>query len=151
MSNTIPPSSADTSGPGGPRIPGQLHDQPGSGERYAPRRQMSRGRKIGLGIVGLAILGGVVGYIGWEQANPAIQATVVSFIPSVDSVQVVFEVDKAAGKSADCTLEAQDVHGNVIGTATVQIPAGRAKNDVSYDLSTTQTANTVVVGSCQVT
>jgi hypothetical protein len=150
MSNTIPPSGADTPG-AAPQLPAQAYDQDGYDERYAPRRQMSRGRKIGLGVVGLAILCGVVGYIGWEQADPPIQGTVVSFIPSADSVQVVFEVDKAAGKTADCTLQAEDVHGNVIGTATVQIPAGRAKNDVSYDLSTTQTANTVEVETCQVT
>jgi Domain of unknown function (DUF4307) len=119
--------------------------------RYGTRTGMSRGRKIGLAIVGLAILGGVAGYIGWEQSHPAIQGTVLKFVPQPDSVAVTFEVDKAANSTASCTLEALDVRGGVVGSVAVQIPAGRGTNVMSYTLSTTSQANTVEVSSCTIT
>lgn len=119
--------------------------------RYGARRGMSRGRKIGLGVVGLVILGSVAGYIGWEQSHPAIQGTVLKFTAQTDSVAVTFEVDKAATKTATCTLQALDTHGAVVGSVAVQIPAGRGTNVMSYTLSTTSEANTVQVASCQVT
>jgi len=112
---------------------------------------MSRGRKIGLGVVGLVILGSVAGYIGWEQSHPAIQGTVLKFTAQSDSVAVTFEVDKAAGKTATCTLQALDTKGAVVGSVAVQIPAGRGTNVMSYTLSTTSEANTVEVASCQTT
>lgn len=119
--------------------------------RYGEKRGMSTPRKIGLAATGLAILGGVAGYIGWEQSHPPIQGTVTSFNASDTSVVVTFEVDKAADKSATCTLDAQDVHGTVVGSASVPILAGRAKNVQSYTLQTTSTANTVIVQSCSLT
>ncbi|HEV3171255.1 MAG TPA: DUF4307 domain-containing protein [Actinocrinis sp.] len=120
-------------------------------DRYGTRRGMSRGRKIGLAVVGLAILGGVAGYIGWEQSHPAIQGTVLKFTAQTDSVAVTFEVDKAADKTASCTLEALDTRGSVVGSVAVQIPAGRGTNVMSYTLSTTSQANTVEVSSCTIT
>lgn len=127
-------------------------DAPLSGQnRYGTRQGMSRGRKIGLGVVGLVILGSVAGYIGWEQSHPAIQGTVLKFTAQTDSVAVTFEVDKAAAKTATCTLQALDTHGAVVGSVAVQIPAGRGTNVMSYTLSTTSEANTVQVASCQVT
>jgi hypothetical protein len=122
-------------------------------ERYgAPRRRMSAARKISLGVVGVAILGGVVGYIGWEQSNPPIQGTVISYAPTAggDGVSVTFEVDKSAGSAADCVLDVEDVKGNVIGTATVQVPAGRAKSVQVYTVETTGSVNTAEVESCQI-
>ena len=120
--------------------------------RYgAERRGMSMPRKIGLVVIGLVILGGVAGYIGWQQANPTIQGTVTKFNASGTSVQVTFEVDKPADKSATCMLVAEDVHGSVIGSAAVPILPGRAKNVQSYTLQTTVTANTVIVQTCQLT
>lgn len=120
-------------------------------DRYgAGRRRMSPLRMVLLGVVGLAILGGVVGYIGWEQANPPIQGTVVSYAPTTDGVQVTFEVDKSASAAATCVLDVEDIQGNVIGTATVQVPAGRSKSVQVYTVATTGTANTAVVESCQI-
>lgn len=120
--------------------------------RYGEKRGMSMPRKIGLAATGLVLLGGVAGYIGWEQANPAIQGTVTRFdAANSTSVVVTFEVDKPADKSATCTLVAEDVHGAVIGSASVPILAGRAKNVQSYTLQTTSTANTVIVQSCSLT
>ena len=119
--------------------------------RYGERRGMSMPRKIGLAVTGLLILGGVAGYIGWQQSHPAIQGTVTSFNASNTSVVVTFEVDKPSGKSATCTIEAVDVHNTVVGSASVPILAGRAKNVQSYTLQTTSTANTVLVQSCSLT
>ena len=76
---------------------------PDSGRYGKKRGGMSRIRKILLGLVGLAILGGVVGYIGWEQSNPPIQGTVISYTTTGDGVQITFEVDKAAAMSAPTT------------------------------------------------
>lgn len=120
-------------------------------DRYGTRPGMSRGRKIGLAVIGIAILGGVAGYIGWEQSHPAIQGTVLKFTAQTDSVAVTFEVDKAADKTATCTLEALDTRHSVVGSVAVQIPAGRGTNVMSYTLSTTSQANTVEVSSCSIT
>jgi hypothetical protein len=119
--------------------------------RYGEKRGLSTPRKIGLAATGLVILGGVAGYIGWQQSHPTIQGTVTSFNASTTSVLVTFEVDKPADKSATCTLNAQDVHGTVVGSASVPVLAGRAKNVQSYTLQTTATANTVIVQSCSLT
>lgn len=120
--------------------------------RYGEKRGMSMPRKVGLAATGLVILGGVVGYIGWQQANPSVQGTVTSFnAQSSTSVVVTFEVDKPADKSATCTLVAEDVHRAVIGSASVPILSGRAKNVQSYTLETTSTANTVIVQTCSLT
>jgi len=142
------PAGSDGNGTGGI----SLADAASTGQnRYGARRGMSRGRKIGLGVVGLVILGSVAGYIGWEQSHPAIQGTVLKFTAQSDSVAVTFEVDKAAGKTATCTLQALDTKGAVVGSVAVQIPAGRGTNVMSYTLSTTSEANTVEVASCQTT
>ena len=120
--------------------------------RYGEKRGMSMPRKVGLAATGLVILGGVAGYIGWQQANPGVQFAVTSFnAASSTSVVVTFEVDKPADKSATCTLAAEDVHGSVIGSASVPILSGRAKNVQTYTLETTSTANTVIVQSCSLT
>jgi uncharacterized protein DUF4307 len=120
-------------------------------DRYGVRRGMSRGRKIGLAVVGLAILGGVASYIGWQQSHPAIQGTVLKFSPQTDSVAVTFEIDKASASTATCTLQALNTQGAVIGSVAVQVPAGRSTNVMSYTLSTTSEANTVEVSSCEIT
>jgi hypothetical protein len=141
------PAGSGTAGTNGTSLAAMTNPQ----DRYGTRRGMSRGRKIGLAVVGLAILGGVAGYIGWEQSHPAIQGTVLKFTAQTDSVAVTFEVDKAADKTASCTLEALDTRGSVVGSVAVQIPAGRGTNVMSYTLSTTSQANTVEVSSCTIT
>lgn len=119
--------------------------------RYGGKRRGSKLRTVGLAVIGLGILVGVVGYIGWQQANPTIQGTVTGFTTTDKSVMVTFEVDKPASRNATCTLAAEDVHGAVIGTAAVPIMAGREKNVQDYILKTTSTANTVIVESCSLT
>jgi hypothetical protein len=120
-------------------------------DRYGTRRGMSTPRKIGLGVIGVLMLGGVAGYIGWQQSHPAIVGTVVRYVAQNTSVAVTFEVDKAASKTATCTLQALDTRGNVIGSVAVQVPAGRGRSVMSYTLSTTSEANTVEVSSCSLT
>lgn len=122
--------------------------------RYGdPRGGMSRTRKILLGLVGLAILGGVVGYIGWEQANPPIQGTVLSWNATSNGVQITFEVDKSSSMSATCVLAVENFQGTVIGSATVQVPSGRAKSVQVYTVaitgSGTASVNDALVQSCQ--
>ncbi len=112
---------------------------------------MSMPKKAGLAVIGLLILGGVVGYIGWQRATPTIQGTVTSFAASNTSVVVTFEVDKPQARSATCELVAEDKKGTVVGTASVPVMAGREKNVQSYTLQTTATANTVVVRNCSLT
>ena len=157
------PASAGRPGaPGSPRPGGsQPGGSPAQGPRtastppegrYGEKRGMSRPRKVGLGIVGLAILGGVGGYVAWQMSHPAVQGTVTSFnATTATSVIVTFEVDKPSNKSATCTLVAVDGHGAVVGTASVPILSGRAKNVQTYTLQTTTTANTVEVQTCKLT
>jgi hypothetical protein len=124
------------------------YSDPDFAARYGVRRAMSRTRKILLGVFGFVLLCGVVGYIAWEQANPATQATVISYIVNGSSISVTFEVDKAANQSVECTLQAEDLQGNVIGSANVLVPTGRAKEDMVYTVNTTGTPNTAVVSTC---
>ena len=120
-------------------------------ERYGVKRGMSRTRKITLGLFGFALLCGVAVYIGWEQANPQIQANVISYTVGNQSVTVTFQVNKSANQSVECTIQADDVQGNVIGSANVSVPAGRAQEDMVYTVNTTGTVNTAVVSSCTAT
>jgi Domain of unknown function (DUF4307) len=125
-------------------------DAPETGRYGRGRGGMSTFRMVTLGVLGLCILTGIVGYIGWEQANPPIQGTIISYSQGADGVTVTFEVDKAADASASCVLDVEDVNGDVIGTATVQVPSGRAKSVQVYTVATTGTVNTAVVESCQI-
>ncbi|HEX4787809.1 MAG TPA: DUF4307 domain-containing protein [Actinospica sp.] len=120
-------------------------------QRYGIKRGMSRVRKIALGVVGFAVLCGVVFYIAWNQAHPQIQASVVSYIVNDKAIVVTFEVDKSANQRVECTLQAEDIKGNVIGSANVSVPSGRAKADMVYTVNTTGTPNTAVVSSCSAT
>jgi Domain of unknown function (DUF4307) len=124
------------------------YSDPAFAERYGIRRGMSRTRKIMLGVFGFALLCGVAGYIAWNEANPQIQAEVVSYTVDGTSINVTFQVNKAADQAVTCTLEAQDVHGTVIGSANVTVPAGRAEEDMVYTVNTTGTPNTAEVSSC---
>jgi hypothetical protein len=119
--------------------------------RYGIKPGMSRARKITLGIVGFALLCGVGGYIAWNQAHPQIQGTVIRYSVDDQSIQVTFEVDKSASQSVMCTIQAEDIQGNVIGSANVSVPggpSGRAVEDMVYTVNTTGTPNTAVVSSC---
>jgi len=119
--------------------------------RYGRNRGgMTPLRLITLGVFGLIVLTGIVGYIGWEAAHPPIQGTLISYSQGPDGVTVTFEVDKAASANASCVLDVEDAQGDVIGTATVQVPAGRAKSVQVYTVAFTGTVNTAVVESCQI-
>jgi Domain of unknown function (DUF4307) len=116
--------------------------------RYGVKGGMSRTRKITLGVVGIALLAGAATYIGWNEAHPKVQATVLSFTTDDNSITVKFEVDKPSDEVVECTLTAEDVKGAVVGTANVPVMAGRAKTDVQTTVNTTSTPNTVIVSSC---
>jgi hypothetical protein len=116
--------------------------------RYGIKQEMSRTRKIVFVAFGFALLCAVVGYVAWNQAHPQIQGTVVSYTVNQDSITVTFEVDKSADQAVECTVQAEDIQGNVIGSANVAVPSGRAKEDMVYTVNTTGTPNTAVVSSC---
>lgn len=127
------------------------HGDPGLAARYGVRPAMSRVRKITLGVFGFALLAAVAGYIAWNQANPQIQATVIRYTTNSGSITVTFEVDKSAAQSVECTLQAQDVQGAVIGQANVMVASGKATEDVVYTVKTTGTPNTAQVSNCTAT
>lgn len=117
--------------------------------RYGVKRGMSKGRKIILGVFGFAVLCAVVGYIAYNEANPKIQATVLSYTVNGQAINVTFEVDKKGGDRVECTLQAEDIKGDVIGSANVNVPAdGRGKVVLVAQVNTTGTPNTAVVSSC---
>jgi hypothetical protein len=147
MTNTIEPQWEPT--PHSSQSSSTEDEPPRPAERYgAPRTGMSLGRKFGLAAVGLCVFGGVVSYIGWQQAHPQIQGTVVKFAPGTNSVTVTFEVDKPADRAAMCVLVAEDVSHAVIGSANVPVPAGRARSTMAIGLDTTGNVNTAIVQSC---
>ena len=119
--------------------------------RYGIKPSMSRARKITLGVVGFALLCGVGAYIARNQTHPQIQGTVISYVDNGQSIVVTFEVDKSASQTVVCTIQAEDIQGNVIGSANVTVPggpSGRAKEDMVDTVNTTGTPNTAVVSSC---
>lgn len=145
-----PGDDAEDSSP----IPGLAsapYSDPGFAERYGVRRGMSRTRKILLGVFGFVVLCSVAGYIAWNEANPAIQATVISYTVNGSAITVTFEVDKSANQSVECTVQAEDLQGDVIGSANVSVPSGRATEDMVYTVNTTGNPNTAVVSSCDAT
>jgi hypothetical protein len=132
-------------------VPGLApYGDPSLAERYGIRHGMSRTRKIMLGVFGFVVLCGVAGYIAWNEANPQIQASVVSYTVSGSSITVTFEVDKKASQSVECTIQAEDLQGDVIGQANVSVPSGRADEDEVYTVNTTGTPNTAEVSACNV-
>ena len=124
---------------------------PALADRYGIRHGMSRTRKILLGVFGFLVLCGVAGYVAWNEANPQIQASVVSYTVSGSSITVTFEVDKKASQAVECTIQAEDLQGDVIGSVNVSVPSGRADEDEVYTVNTTGTPNTAEVSSCDVT
>lgn len=130
----------------------RLSPQDELAQRYGIKRGMSRGRKIAFGVFGFALLCGVVGYIAYNQANPRIQATVIDSTVHGQSITVTIEVDKNANDRVECTLQAQDIKGNVIGQTNVNVPAeGRGKEDLVATVNTTGTPNVAEVTSCSKT
>jgi len=117
-------------------------------ERYGVKRGMTKGRKITLGVFGLALLCGVAGYIGWNEAHPKIQAIVINYTVENSTITVTFQVNKAASQAVDCTLQAEDTQGNVIGSVNVSVPSGRSQAVEVSAVNTTGTPNTAVVSSC---
>ena len=145
------PAETDDGQFGVPDSPASIapaYSDPDFAARYGVRRKMSRARKITLAVFGFALLCSVVGYIAWEEANPATQATVISYTVNGSSITVTFEVDKSANQSVSCDLQAEDLQGNVIGSVNVLVPSGRAKEDMVYTVNTTGTPNTAVVSNC---
>ena len=124
------------------------YDDPDFAARYGVKHGMSRTRKITLGVAGLCVLGGVAAYIGWNEAHPKVQATVLSYTTQGNSVSVKFEVDKPSDEMLECTLEAVDVKGEVIGSANVAVDPGRSKEILLSTVNATGTPNTVEVASC---
>jgi hypothetical protein len=51
----------------------------------------------------------------------------------------------------ECTIQAEDLQGDVIGSVNVSVPGGRADEDEVYTVNTTGTPNTAEVSSCDVT
>lgn len=127
----------------------RLATDPELAQRYGIKHGMSKWRKITLALVGFALLCGLAVYIGVNEANPKVQAVVLTYSVNGNAISLTFEVDKPANARVECTLEALDIKGNVIGTANVAVPAdGRGKVDLAYTVNTTGTPNTAEVTSC---
>jgi type IV secretory pathway TrbF-like protein len=124
------------------------YDAAGLAARYGIKQGMSRTRKIILAGFGFVLLCCVAGYIAYNQANPQIQATVISYNVDGHAISVTFEVDKSANQSVECTVQAEDLQGDVIGSANVAVPSGRSKEVMVYTVNSTGTPNTAVVSSC---
>jgi len=143
-----PGAERSAAGPADATPPTSFSD-PEFASRYGVKSGMSRTRKITLAAAGICVLAGVAGYIGWNEAHPQVQATVISFTTNGDSATVKFEVDKPADEMLECTLEAEDVKGEVIGTVNVPIlDKGTSKLDQQATISATGTPNTVIVANC---
>jgi hypothetical protein len=70
-------------------------------------------------------------------------------VESDSLVRVVFDVDKAPGATALCTVRARDRYGDEAGSALVTVgPSARRQQTVTYDLATRARANTGEITDC---
>ena len=101
--------------------------------RYQRSGRLSRRGRVALGGAGFLALTGAVGWVGLNQANPRLTATVLGYdVTSDRAVDVRFQVDRSsADKSAVCTLRARASSGEEVGRVDVPVPAGAKRNSGS--------------------
>ena len=120
-------------------------------ERYGPASRASLpGRLLVIG-VSVAFLGWVL-WMALSQTATALQWRIDSYGDhSATHLSVRFTVTKPADKAVQCTLQAFDATGAVVGEATVPVPAGSPTAHVTYDLHTLRQASGASVQSCVIT
>jgi hypothetical protein len=106
--------------------------------RYQRPGRLSRRGRVALGGVGVLALTGVVGWVGLNQANPRLTATVLGYdVTSDRAVDVRFQVDRSsADKSAVCTVRARASSGEEVGRVDVPVPAGARRQVITATVRT---------------
>ena len=107
---------------------------------------------MALGATGLLALTAVVSYIGLKQAAPPLTATVLGYqVTSDHAVDVRFQVDKAADRSALCTLRARASSGEEVGRLDVPVAAGARSQTLTATVKTSARAIVGEVSECRLT
>ena len=108
-------------------------------------------RAWALVIVGLAALVAVASYVGFLMADQPVRWRNVGYeIQSSTAATVTYDVFLYTDADAVCHLRALNIRFAEVGAATVTVDrANGTEQRLTTDLITTETANTVVVNSCE--
>jgi multidrug efflux pump subunit AcrA (membrane-fusion protein) len=121
------------------------------GRRRDPARQR-RSRWITWALAGVVVLAGVgIAIKLFRQYTLAPYQVTVIRVSDIDDtgVTVTFEVNKPAGQSASCTVQAHTNKGREVGKAVVEVPAAAPDvARVTYRLATSQRPVTGEVPGC---
>jgi len=85
-----------------------------------------------------------------QANNPVATGRIITFTTQPDHATIRFETSRPSGHPSSCVLRAQDTASTDIGYATVQVPAGAATVQQTYQLRTLGTANVVELLGCGV-
>jgi len=120
-------------------------------ERYGPASRASLpGRLLVVG-VSVALLAWVL-WVAFMQSTTALQWRIDSYGEhSASHLVVRFTVTKPADRAVQCTLQAVDATGAIVGQAVVPVPPGQQQAHLSYDLRTLRQASGAQVESCVIT
>ena len=76
--------------------------------RYGTDRR--RTGTIALAVVAVAVFVGIIGYVTWRLAAPAVQANVIRFTDVSDTkAEVTFEVHRTGASATTCVIRAQGI------------------------------------------
>src|SRR5690606_15937747 len=108
-------------------------------------------RSWGLVILGLAALVAVASYVGFVMADQPVRWRNVGYeIESPTAASVTYDVFLYTDADAVCHLRALNIRFAEVGAATVLVERANGREQrLTTDLITTETANTVVVNSCE--
>jgi len=91
----------------------------------------------------------VVGWAGWQVANPPATWSILTWqAVGPDHTVVRLAVHHNADASVTCVLRAQDARGTDVGYATITFPAGRADEQATYPLRTLSPPDSVDIIGC---
>jgi uncharacterized protein DUF4307 len=118
--------------------------------RYGRRAPMSARRRTLLGLLGVAVLVGlVVAMYVWTKAGSRIQWSVIGYdVRSDTQVAVDFTVAKPAGQPVTCRVVAKDLATVVVGSVDVPVPAAGGDVRRSVLVPTRSRAVLGTVDSC---
>ncbi len=117
-------------------------------QRYGRKRTLSPNQKYAVIVVAL-LLGTLASYLVFLNSEQKIQYASGNFqVLSKTRVVISFEVDKPKAWTVTCAVRARDAIGAEVGRHPYTIGPGKKVNQLTYTLTTTDTAVTGEVEDC---
>jgi hypothetical protein len=118
-------------------------------KRYGTRASPRRWPAVAGGVAVAALLAWLA-WSAWVQGTRSISAQVVSFdVVSAHRIDVTVTVSLPAGRSAQCTIQAQAEDHTVVGEKIVSVAAGTsAESSIHAQLATDREATSASIANC---